>query len=97
MTCDDPRIKYGWVDFPAATPIDPARAIRPPGALKSHEFIAKFQAKDTNPITVIDAATQAQRNAQIVSITKGLVAPSVQGATEEQILNLHRDYMAGRF
>lgn len=93
----DASIKYGNVQFPVGTPIDPTRAVRPPGALKSYEFIARFTAKDTNPVPVTDDASQALRNAQIVQITKGIVGEATQGASDEQILNLHRDYVAGRY
>lgn len=95
MSFDDP-----WdlnVQFPVYTPINPDQAIRPPGAIKCYEFIAKFTAKDTSPVTVVDAATQAQRDAQVIRLTRSLLAPAADEATDAQVLQLHRDYMAGRY
>jgi hypothetical protein len=94
----DPLWKYAAnVQFGVGTPINPTLAIQPPEALKSYEFIAKFNARDTTPIVVTDAATQAARNAQVVKLTRALVGLATENATDEQVLNLHRDYFAGRY
>lgn len=94
----DPLWKYAAdVQFGVGTPIDPSTATRPPEAMKSYQFIARFNTRDSAPIVVTDATTQAARNAQIVKLTRGILGEATSGATDEQVLNLHRDFMAGRF
>lgn len=87
------------VQFPVFTPINPdiAQAKADPEALKSYQFIEKFNARDTAPITVVDDATQAARNQQIIKLTKRLCARATEKATDAQVLALHRDYFAGRY
>lgn len=94
----NPLWKYAAnVQFGVGTPIDPSVTPVPPEAIKSYKFIERFNAKDTAPITVVDVASQAARDQQVIRITKGIVGDTVEFATDEQILNLHRDYMAGRY
>jgi hypothetical protein len=93
----NPLWKYAAnVQFGVGTPINPSMPPATP-AVKGYQFIERFAAKDTAPITVVDAASQAARDQQVIRITKGIVGDVVEFATDEQILNLHRDYMAGRY
>jgi len=101
-TPDSPsNILWNWenVQFPVFTPINPAEveANANPEAMHSWKFIEKFNAKDTSPITVVDAATQATRNAQIVRITRSILPTTTKDATDIQVLQLHRDHFAGRY
>lgn len=95
---ESPLVKYAAdVQFPVGTPIDPSAARIPPDALKSYQFIERFTAKDTAPIMVTDDASQVLRDAQVVKMTRSILGGSTQGATDLQVLQLHRDYMAGRY
>jgi hypothetical protein len=94
----DPLWKYvAGVQFGVGTPINPETAVRPPEALKGYQFIARFNARDTAPIAVVDDATQAERDAQVVKLTRAILAAATENATDEQVLNLHRSYFAGFF
>jgi hypothetical protein len=86
------------VQFPKPNRFNPEAAEAKAGAsaLKSYQYIPKFRARDTAPVTVVDAATQAARNVQIIRICKSLCPGLSDGVTDTQILDLHRDYMAGR-
>lgn len=89
------------VQFPVFTTIDPDTAIRPPEAMKSWEFIKRFNEKDTAPIQVTDDASQAARDQQVIKITRGMLSATLSAtlemATDKQILDEWRDYMNGRF
>jgi hypothetical protein len=87
------------VQFPVYTTINPTQvaAEADPEAMHSRVFIQKFTAKDTSPITVVDDATQAARNQQIIRITKALLARTLKDASDAQVLQMHRDHFAGRF
>jgi hypothetical protein len=63
-------------------------------SLNSRRFITRFQAADTAPVQVVDATTQAQRDAQIVQITRRICAldPAV---TDAQALALYGTFLKG--
>jgi hypothetical protein len=64
-------------------------------SVNSRRFIERFTALDVEPIEVIDAATQVQRTAQIVRLTRRICGQETQGATDIQVFNLYRTFENG--
>lgn len=70
---------------------------RPVEPHKSYEFIARFTALDNAPIVVVDDASQAARDAQIIKLTRVILGGTTHKATDAQVLKLYDDYLAGRY
>lgn len=68
----------------------------PDGAMGSRSYIPKFERLDTQPIEVVDDETAIRRNRQIIAICKRLCPLATKNASDQQILGLHRAFMAGR-
>lgn len=85
----DPDLDVGLAHDPVAMVKATERT-----SLNSRRFITRFQAADTAPVQVVDAATQAQRDAQIVQITRRICAldPAV---TDAQALALYGTFLKG--
>lgn len=85
----DPDLDVGLAHDPVAMVKATERT-----SLNSRRFITRFQAADTAPVQVVDAATQAQRDAQIVQITRRICAldPAV---TDAQALSLYNTFLKG--
>lgn len=85
----DPDLDVGLAHDPVAMVKATERT-----SLNSRRFITRFQAADTAPVQVVDAATQAQRDAQIVQITRRICAldPAV---TDAQAMSLYNTFLKG--
>lgn len=66
-------------------------------SMPSRRYIRLFQAADTAPITVTDAASQGARDRQVILICRRICAEQTRNVADAQVLAFHTTLLKGWF